>query len=97
MPEITRYTGGTTDLNAVQIKKLKDRLEGELLLPDDFGYDKARTVWNAAIDKRPALIARCATASDVGETVRFAREHEILISVRCGGALLHKSREGFIS
>ena len=85
MPEITRYTGGTIDLSALHIKELRDGLEGELLLPDDRGYDQARTVWNAAIDKRPALIARCANAADVVEIVRFARQHEILISVRCGG------------
>ena len=85
MPEITRYTGGTIDLSALHIKELRDGLEGELLMPDDLGYDQARTVWNAAIDKRPALIARCANAEDVVEIVRFARQHEILISVRCGG------------
>ena len=75
MPEITRYTGGTIDLSALHIKELRDGLEGELLLPDDLGYDQARTVWNAAIDKRPALIARCANAADVVEIVRFARQH----------------------
>ena len=85
MPAITRYTGGATDLSAVHIGELGARLGGEVLLPDDPGYDRARTVWNAAIDKRPALIVQCANAADVSEAVRFAREHEILISVRCGG------------
>jgi hypothetical protein len=85
MPAITRYTGGTTELTTVHVKELRARLAGELLLPDDPGYDQARTVWNAAIDKRPALIVRCANAMDVAEAVRFARQHEILISVRCGG------------
>jgi FAD/FMN-containing dehydrogenase len=54
-------------------------------VPDDPGYDRARTVWNAAIDRRPTIIARCANEEDVVEAVRFARQHEILISVRCGG------------
>lgn len=85
MPKITRYTGNTTDLTAVNIAELGARMVGELLLPDDFGYDQARTVWNAAIDKRPAIIARCANEADVVHAVRFARQHEILISVRCGG------------
>ena len=85
MPAITRYTGGTTDLSAVHIEELGARLGGEVLLPGGPGYDRARTVWNAAIDKRPALIVQCANAADVSEAVRFAREHEILISVRCGG------------
>ncbi len=85
MPAIVRYTGGTTELSAVHIGNLRGRLAGEVLLPDDPGYDSARTVWNAAVDKRPALILRCANAVDVTEAVRFARAHEILISVRCGG------------
>ena len=85
MVEITRYTGGTTDLTADHIEHLGARLQGKILLPDHPGYDRARTVWNAAIDKRPTLIARCANADDVAEAVRFARQHEILISVRCGG------------
>ena len=84
MPAITRYTGGRTALSAVHIGELRARLTGELLLPDAPGYDRARTVWNAAIDKRPALIVRCANAADVADAVRFARQHEILISVRCG-------------
>jgi FAD/FMN-containing dehydrogenase len=85
METLARYTGGTTDVSAGQISALGSSLEGELLLPAEPGYEQARTVWNAAIDKRPALIARCANAADVVKAVRFSRQHEILISVRCGG------------
>ena len=53
--------------------------------PGEEGYDEARRVWNGAIDRRPALIARCAGADDVVEAVRFARERDLLVSVRGGG------------
>jgi FAD/FMN-containing dehydrogenase len=58
---------------------------GELLAPGDAGYDAARTIWNGAIDRRPALIARCAGADDVVEAVGFARERDLRVSVRGGG------------
>src|SRR5438046_3732000 len=60
-------------------------LRGPLLRPGDGGYDEARKVWNGMIDRRPALIARCAGAADVMAAVRFARTHELLVSVRGGG------------
>jgi FAD binding domain len=55
------------------------------LAPCDAGYDTARRVWNGMVDKRPALIARCTGANDVVACVNFAREREVLISVRGGG------------
>ena len=67
------------------IQECKNRLRGELLRPADEGYEVARKVFNAMIDKRPALIARCAGAADVIECVRFAREHDLVVSVRGGG------------
>ena len=70
VPVITRFASG---------------LRGALLRPAEPGYDAARTVWNAMVDKRPALILRCAGASDVINGVRFAREHDMLVSVRSGG------------
>lgn len=60
-------------------------LTGEVLTPDDPGYDDARTVFNAMIDRRPAVIARCADAADVTRSVRFARELDLPIAVRGGG------------
>jgi hypothetical protein len=59
--------------------------EGRLIGPDDPGYDDARAVYNAMIDKQPALIARCAGARDVAAAIRFAREHDLLVAVRGGG------------
>ncbi len=58
---------------------------GSLIGPDDSDYDEARSLFNAMFDKRPALIARCATAGDVSKTVAFAREHGLPIAIR-GGA-----------
>ena len=58
---------------------------GRLIGPDDSDYDEARSLFNAMFDKRPALIARCATAGDVAKTVAFAREHALPIAIR-GGA-----------
>ncbi len=55
------------------------------LLAGEEGYDEVRRTWNGAIDRRPALIARCAGTDDIVEAVRFAREHDLLVSVRGGG------------
>ncbi len=71
------------DNNGVQ--KFKANLRGELILPGDTGYEAARQVYNAMIDKRPALIARCADVADVITAVNFGRENNLLISVRGGG------------
>jgi FAD/FMN-containing dehydrogenase len=60
-------------------------LQGTVLTPTSPGYDDARTIWNGAIDRRPALIARCRTADDVAAAVRHARDHGLEISVRGGG------------
>lgn len=61
------------------------RLQGQLIRPGDADYDAARAVWNGMIDKRPALIARCARADDVIASVNFARENGLLVAVRGGG------------
>ncbi len=74
-----------TTLQATKIEKLKESFRGEILLPSDGAYDSARKIWNAMIDKRPAVIARCATTSDVVRAVNFARESGLLLAVRGGG------------
>jgi FAD/FMN-containing dehydrogenase len=60
-------------------------LSGTLLTPDSPGYDEARTIWNAMIDRRPGLIVRCGDGADVAAAVRFARAHDLLVAVRGGG------------
>ena len=71
--------------DTLTVEKFEDSLRGPLLRPGDDGYDSARTIWNAMIDKRPALIARCVGVSDIIQSVNFARESGLLVSVRGGG------------
>ncbi len=80
---MNRLGQGTVDPKA--LADLRARFRGALLGPGEEGYDEARRVWNGAIDRRPVLIARCAGADDVVTAVRFAREHDLLVSVRGGG------------
>ncbi len=81
-PVVTR-TG--VAVGEAAIAEFGGALHGALLRPDSGGYDEARKVWNRLVDKRPALICRCADSDDVAHSVRFAREHELLVAVRGGG------------
>jgi FAD/FMN-containing dehydrogenase len=72
-------------LDNVLIDSLQERFQGEIIRPADAGYDEARTIWNAMIDKYPALIVRSTSSDDVIEAVNFARENDLLLSVRGSG------------
>src|SRR5436190_9640392 len=77
-------------MTAASLKHLVDPVfemafRGEIVAPDDAGYDEARKVYNAMIDRRPGLIARCVDAADVIAAVGLARQHGLLVSVRGGG------------
>ncbi len=68
-----------------EMQKFRESLRGQSFCTGDQGYDAARTVPNAMINRRPAVIARCKGAADVLACVRFAREHDLLVAVRGGG------------
>jgi FAD/FMN-containing dehydrogenase len=67
------------------VEALGGAMRGEVVLPGAPGYDEARTIWNAMIDRRPALVARCRGTADVVHAVRFAHERSLLTAVRGGG------------
>ena len=73
------------NLQARETTELKKNFRGEVLLPSDDGYESARKIWNATIDKHPALIVRCTTTSNVVHAVNFARDNGLLLAVRGGG------------
>jgi FAD/FMN-containing dehydrogenase len=75
----------TADTVSVGFDDLAAALHGDLLTPADPGYDEARAVYNAMVDKRPTAIARCRDVVDVMTTVRYAREHGHTIAIRGGG------------
>ena len=72
-------------LEPIAFDELGGSLRGELLLPTSPYYDAARRIWNGAIDRHPACIARCTGVADVVAAVRFARERDLLVGVRSGG------------
>jgi FAD/FMN-containing dehydrogenase len=81
----TGLDGTAIRLPAADIETFAENLAGELLASGHPDYDAARRIWNAMVDKKPALIARCRDAADVEASVNFAREHNLLLSVRGGG------------
>src|SRR5258707_5947353 len=72
-------------LNEDSITELKRSLRGGLIQPGDADYDEARKVYNGMIHKKPRLIARCADVADVIRSVNFARDNDLLVSIRGGG------------
>ena len=83
--QVVKTNGEQGMVEETAIEELKSSLRGPVLQSGDKGYDEARKIWNGMIDKRPALIARCAGAADVVNSVNFARTKSLLIAVRGGG------------
>jgi FAD/FMN-containing dehydrogenase len=71
-------------LEDATIEELREKVQGEVIVPGDPSYEEARLVWNGMIDCFPALIVRCASKDDVVAAVNFGRDNELLVSVRCG-------------
>ena len=85
MMRLTTTEGSEVDLGQNVIDGLKMRLSGSVILPGEATYEESRTVWNAMIDRRPAVVARCVGSADVMACVRFAREHDLLLCIKGGG------------
>src|SRR6266478_1764068 len=77
--------GGTIALSTDILTALRPQLRGSLCLSGEEGYDEARTIWNAMIDRRPSAVVRCGGASDVMRAVRLACDNGLLVAVRGGG------------
>jgi FAD binding domain/Berberine and berberine like len=82
---IRALDGGDKTLASTTFDELAGRVRGEIITPEAPGYDEARSVWNAMIDRHPALIVRCSGVADVMQAVRFCREHSLLVSIKGAG------------
>ena len=81
----TRTSAPTAAFSSADLETLRSRLRGPLVAPGEPDYEGCRTVWNAMIDRRPALIARCLGTSDVITALAIARERDLPISIKGGG------------
>lgn len=77
--------GQEIDFEIHRFDSLRARLKGSLLLPGDPAYDESRTLWNAMIDRRPLAVVRCLGVADVVAAVEFARQYDLLLSIKGGG------------
>jgi FAD/FMN-containing dehydrogenase len=77
--------GEAISLGSDIVADFRQTLRGNVCLPQEAGYDEARTIWNAMIDRHPGAVVRCRGAADIVAAVRFAREHGLLLAVRGGG------------
>jgi len=72
-------------LDEQQLAGIRAAVRGQICVKGSPGYDEARTIWNAMIDRYPDVVIRCAETADVIQAVRFANEHDLTIAVRGGG------------
>jgi FAD/FMN-containing dehydrogenase len=82
---VKTVNGTDTTLTQDLLAHLRAQIQGELVLAEDAQYEESRTIWNAMIDRRPALIVRCLGTADVVACVNFAREHQIMLTIKGGG------------
>jgi FAD/FMN-containing dehydrogenase len=69
----------------VDVDRLRRSVDGQVMLPGEDGYDSARALWNAMVDRRPAVVVRCASSADVAAAVDFSRSSDLEVGIRCGG------------
>ena len=82
---IMSLSGEAIFLSDLELSSFKKNFSGQLLTKDDKDYNEVRSIWNGMINKHPALIARCKNSKDVSLAVKFARDHNLLTSIRGGG------------
>src|SRR5688572_22347868 len=69
----------------VDVGRLRRSVDGQVILPGEDGYDSARALWNAMVDRRPAVVVHCASSADVAAAIDFSRNNDLEVGVRCGG------------
>src|SRR5919201_3187196 len=82
---MTVQAGTQTTLDPQAVQAFAAAVRGRVIASDDPGYDEARAIWNGLIDRRPAAIVQCRGTADVVDAVNFAREHDLLLSIKAGG------------
>ena len=82
---IRTLDGSSKSISQDMITALRGKLRGGVVSPGEDGYDAARSIWNAMVDRRPGLVVRCLGAADVIEAVKLAHEEKLLVAVRSGG------------
>jgi FAD/FMN-containing dehydrogenase len=75
----------TSSVDPASLRRLGRNIDGRVMLAGDEGYDSARAVWNAMVDRSPAVVVRCASSADVAAAIDFARRNGLEVGVRCGG------------
>jgi FAD/FMN-containing dehydrogenase len=83
--EIVNSTGSFVTIDAQDVERFASEIRGRVLRRNDDGYEDARTIWNAMIDKRPALVVQPTGVADVVRAVNFAREHNLLLAIQGAG------------
>jgi FAD/FMN-containing dehydrogenase len=82
---VRRLDASSATITSDKVAALRSRLRGTVALPGEDGYDAARSIWNAMIDRRPSLVVRCLGAADVINAVTLARDEKLLVAIRSGG------------
>ena len=82
---IRTLDGSSKSIPQDMVAALRGKLRGGVVSPGEEGYDAARSIWNAMVDRRPGLVVRCLGAADVIDAVKLADEEKLLVAVRSGG------------